>query len=44
MLVHTDAIILDGECESEKVNVLTFLQRSVTLSMFVLKFIILKKD
>lgn len=44
MLVHTDAIILGGECEAEKVNVLTFLQRSVILSMFVLKFIIFKKD
>lgn len=43
MLVHTDAIILGGECEAEKVNVLTFLQRSVILSMFVFKFIILKK-
>lgn len=44
MLVHIDAIVLGGECEAEKVNVLTFPQRSVILSMFVFKFIILKKN
>lgn len=32
LLVYIDAIILGGEREAEKVNVLTFLQRSVILS------------
>lgn len=42
LLVHVDADILGGECEAEKVNVLTFLQHSVILSFLIDKFIIFK--
>lgn len=40
MLVHVDADILGGECEAEKVNVLTFLQHSVILSFLIGQFIL----
>lgn len=40
LLVHVDADILGGECEAEKVNVLTFLQHSVILSFLIGQFIL----